>query len=338
MAVTRKIDLDAVGRRAFRWTSLLDAPDAPSGMMVDRVGEERPSTYATLCVPLVLHVTGKLERFTAEQRERWVETINSLQQPDGGYLHRDALWRSDWYAMCLGCMATNALGGRPRYPYTRLRDLRDPDALRQWLAQRDWHDQWLGSQEAWGACMLMLGAEQTPTEWREALRDWLDAEQDPANGFWRRHIRPADRYQALAGAFHLTALYQMGGWAVPNHEKLIHSVLSLQKRYRATRGLFGSYDRPHYGELHGAATLDWLTTTTGHRRRETIQALSLLGRYVEDYFRRRKSLPFLHDDVHGVLARIRLLAVLQKAIPALFLSECRWRDVWSDAPLYACRY
>lgn len=338
MATHRTIDLDLIAERLVRWSGRMQAPDAPPGARVDPVGQKAPGTYAAFSVPLALFVSRRLEDLPERQRRTWAHTVAALQKADGTYTQRGRVKHSDWHAMCMGCMATRALGARPRHPYSKLQSLLEPRRLRLWLGRRDWHDQWLGSREVWGACMLVLGAKQTPPEWREALGQWLDDEQDPSTGLWRKHIRAADRYQTLAGAFHILSLYHKLGRPVPQHHRIIDSVLSMQKLRGAPKGLFSGLDRPHLGELHAAVVLDWMTRVEAYRVRDVIRALARLGRNVEQYFRSSETLPFEHDDAHGVLVRMRLLAALQRSIPEFFQSSKTWYELWSVPGLYVCRY
>jgi hypothetical protein len=322
------VSLPGIRREALAYVETCRVPGRSLGVYTDRSGgTSGPSLYASCDVAHLRTVMGEdlQKTLSREERQAWIEHLNSFAQPDGTYgPGRKDHSRHHANGMVVG--ALGALGGRQVYP-VRLYEAFDTVAeVGPWLEKVNWHRQWGGSHYFWGGMHCFSLSRRCTAEWRAAVFDWLDANLDPETGWWRKGVVPAGPLEPLGGGAHIWPIYQHGGRRFPFPERLIDSILALQKPDGSWLG-YGNY--MELDALYGLAYMSSLAPR--HRRAELLEAarkhgLELAKRWPTHLTRK--------PDLHNLLAVAGAFGLLQQLLPDLFVDHARWTDIFSDPRLY----
>ena len=265
---------------------------------------------------------------TAQERAEWIRFIQDQQSAeDGSYRHRTGHCKT--HAFCHATGALNMLGGRQRHEPKLLETYLDVAGVPAWMDSINWVNQWGGSHDIWGAGVPLTASPQTPAAWKEAVFRWLGDTVDPETGFWRKGVKARSQLEYLGGAFHIWPLYAIDGRRLPYPERVIDSVLKLQRSDGSFDGDFG------YGNMDGVWVLQYLAERHSHRRAEVLAALQRNLRGLMDIYNRAPG-RFL-ANAHGTESRIATLAILQTALPERFTSTKPWRNPWHERKLFIIR-
>ena len=320
-------DLDVVKESTRAWYSDLRDPGAPFGAY-KLTPESPPDLYASADLAWIRWIMNDLDLAT-EQRKQWIGFIQDQQNPeDGSYRHITGHCRT--HAFCHATGALNMLGGRHRYKPGLLEKYQDVNGIPAWLDGIDWVRQWGASHDIWGAGLPLVCTPETPDEWNAALFAWLDCEADPGTGFWRSGIEARSRLEYLGGAFHIWPLYAATGRPLPHAERVIDSVLALQRGDGSFDGVFG------YGSMDGVWALAYLGSCSSHRRDDLLVSLEKSALGLMKLFNGKPGRFF--SSAHSTESRIAMLAILQSALPTMFESEKPWRNPWHDKKLFVVKY
>ncbi len=268
-----------------------------------------------------------LESLDDNERAAWVDHINSFARPDGTY--QCYKHHSPEHANGMVVGALGVLGGRQVYPVQLYNEFDTPEKAPRWLEQIDWQAQWSGSHLFWGGMHCFSMTSRCSDDWRRAVFDWLDAELDPATGWWRRGVPPADwlpELQPLGGAAHIWPIYQHHHRRFPLPERVIDSILSLQKPDGCWLG-YGNY--MDMDALYGLA---YMTTLVPHYRRvDILAAASEHGKgLVEAWPGILEGKP----DLHMLLGAVGGFGLLNQLLPETYPDDRPWTDIFSDRRLY----
>lgn len=128
--------------------------------------------------------------------------------------------------------ALDALGEKPQYPLSFLKNFSEKDQVFQWLRELDWSNPWRESNRVMhllSALLFALQWERSPfaaARYHDVL-DWLDEHQDPSTGLWGTE-RGASLLNAVAGAYHFVPYYRYARRPVRAWSKIVESCLELQ--------------------------------------------------------------------------------------------------------------
>ncbi|MBN1419411.1 MAG: LamG domain-containing protein [Planctomycetes bacterium] len=324
---TPPYDLDAIREDVRAWYRGLAAPGMPYGAY--RLRPDKPADlYASADIAWIRWMMQDLDLSETERAE-WIDFIQDQQDPaDGSYRHITGHCKT--HAFCHATGALKMLGAEHRYAPALLAPYRRIEGIPAWLDAIDWNRQWGASHDIWGAGLPIACSRETPDAWRQAFFAWLDGENDPATGFWRKGREAKSPLEYLGGAFHIWPIYAALGHPIPHPERVADSVLAL---VRADGSFDGAWN---YGNMDGVWILAHLLRAgVSHRRDDMIAVLDrnirgLMGLLDESPER------FL-ADAHGTESRIATIAIIQTALPDRFRSKAPWRDPWSVRDLFAIR-
>lgn len=260
------VDLAAIrADTAERYASVQD-PGGPFGSL--RVAHP---FYASTDWAIARCIHGEHAADLGEPRRgEWAAYLAGCQQAgDGSFpLFRD---HSPLHANGMAVGALGWLGGRNRHPVRLYEPFATPERIAPWLDTAiDWSRQWSASHLFWGGMHCFALSQRATPAWREAAFTWLDAELDPATGWWRRGVAHADRHEPLGGSVHILPIYQHLGRPFPYPERLIDSVLALQ----LPDGHFHAH-APHgltYLDLDALYALDYARSLAPKHRPDAIAA------------------------------------------------------------------
>ncbi|HYD84456.1 MAG TPA: hypothetical protein VEA63_10390, partial [Opitutus sp.] len=209
-----------------------------------------------------------------------------------------------------------------------------------WLDSLDWSRAWRTSHLFWGGVHCFSFSARANAAWLEATFAWLEANLDPATGWWREGVEHADRHQALGGAAHLFPLFEHHGRPFPYPERVIDSVLALQLpdgRWLHPRNRTDRLHVMHYLELDALYVLALMSNySPEYRRDDVLYAARRFGDLVRRYYETRaEELYALHP--HRVLAAIGAFGGLQQLLPEEFVGDVEWTDIFSDRRFYRTR-
>ena len=261
---------------------------------------------------------------TPEQRQQWVDHINSFARPDGTYenpnhseMHRNG--------MVVGALAV--LGGRQKYPVRLYDEFDELDEIEPWLERVRWDRQWSASHLFWGGMHCYSMSRKCSQQWRDRVFQWLDANLDPESGWWRKKVPQAGRHiEVLGGAAHIWPVYQHHQRRFLYPERVIDSILAMQQAD-------GSWlEFSNYMELDALYGLAYMHSLVRDYRAEDIAAAAHRhGRLVQErYAQFLSSAP----DAHILLAAVGTLALLQDLDAEHFHDTVRWSDIFSDRRFY----
>jgi hypothetical protein len=262
---------------------------------------------------------------TPQQRQAWIDHINSFARPDGTY-GPGRVNHSPHHANRMVVGALGVLRGKQKYPVNLYDNFDAVDEVGVWLETLDWRKPWSASHLFLGGMHCFSMSRRCTDAWRRAVFDWLDANLDPQTGWWRKGVPHAKPFEPLGGGAHIWPFYQHHKRRFPHPERAIDSILALQKP-SGVWGSFGSY--LELDALYGLAFMSSLAPE--HRRADIIEAAhrhgcGLIAQWPT--FLAKK------PDLHVLLGAVGGFGLLQQLLPDAFVDDVCWTDIFSDARLY----
>jgi len=318
-------------RQALAHVETLRVPGMPLGCYFDRLGgASKPSLYASCDVAHLRTVMGEdlQKALTEQERQAWIDHINSFALPDGTYgPARKSHSAQHANGMVVG--ALGVLGGKQKYPVRLYDDFDTVEEIAPWLERVNWHKQWSGSHLFWGGMHCFSLSSRCTDVWRAAVFDWLDSNLDPRTGWWRNGVSPAGPYEPLGGGAHIWPIYQHHSRRFPHPERVIDSILALQK----PDGCWLGYG--NYMELDALYGLRYMSSLAPHHRADDIARAAMHhGRGLVVQW---PGLLSRKPDPHILLGTIGAFGLLQQLLPHTFVDDVRWTDIFSDPRLYQTR-
>ncbi|MCH5377861.1 MAG: glycoside hydrolase family 88 protein, partial [Planctomycetes bacterium] len=322
------VSLAEIRRQALAYVDACQAPGEPLGHYFDSPADRSsPSLYASCDVAHLRTVMGEdlQTTLTPDQRRQWIDHINSFAGPDGTYGPARKN-HSAQHANGMVVGALGVLGGRQKYVVRLYDDFDGVDEIGPWLEKIDWQKQWSGSHLFWGGMHCFSMSRRCTDAWRKAVLDWLDANVDPQTGWWRKGVSHAGPAEPLGGGAHIWPIYQHQRRPFPCPERVIDSILAMQK----PDGQWLRYG--NYLDLDALYGLKYMSSVApGYRREDILQAAR---RHGLGLIQQWPAILAGQPDLHSLLAAIGAFGLLQQLLPETFLDDAHWTDIFSDARLY----
>jgi hypothetical protein len=322
------VDLALIREQALAYINMLKVSGKPAGWYYDSpVSNKEPSLYASCDVAIIRTVMGEdlQKTLSPEQRQEWIDHINSFAYPDGTY-GPGRKFHSSHHANGMVIGALGVLGGRQKYPLSLYEDLDSPEKIPQWLEMIDWQNQWSGSHLFWGGMHCFSLSSRCTDEWRSKAFDWLDRNLDPKTGWWRKDVPHSGPLQPLGGGAHIWPIYQHGDRRFPMPESVIDNILSLQMQ----DGKWLEYG--NYMELDALYGLSYMSSLAPDYRHTDI--INAARRHGNGLISRWSEFLSQQPDLHVFLGAVSTFGLLQQLLPSEYHDTVKWTDIFNDTHLY----
>ncbi len=323
-----KCDLSRIRSEALAYAGTYQVPGEGAGAYRTPWSQE-PSLYASCDVAIMRAIMGEDLRtaLTPDQRREWIDHINSFAMSDGNYQRYTHHSFEHANGMVIGTLG--ALGGRQKYPVRLYDNFDTPGKAGPWLEKINWQEQWSGSHLFWGGMHCFSMSRRCTDEWRHTVLDWLDAELDPRTGWWRRGVPPAQElpaFQPLGGGAHIWPIYQHNDRRFPLPERVIDSILAMQKPDASWLN-YGNYM-----DLDALYGLTYMSSLAPDYRRKDI--LRAAHRHGQGLIKEWPSFLNGKPDLHLLLAAVGAFGLLNQLLPDVYHDKLPWTDIFSDRRLY----
>lgn len=296
---------------------------------------QRSGLYASLDVALMRVIMGEdlQKTVSQEKRNEWINLINSYQDRKTGH-YEDSLGHSKLHANGMVVGALGALGGKMRYPVKLYDAFDEVEEIGPWLdSEIKWSNTWGESHLFWGGLHCYSFSKACTDEWLDAVFKWLDENADPETGWWRKGVKHANSYEALGGFVHIVPIYEHHNRKFPYPEKVIDSVLAMQKpEGHWLESRHANYMT--YMELDALYALAYMQKLVPEYRKDDIkEAVKRYSDLVRNTWPKRK-VGLFYAHPHHMLASVGIFGLLQQHLPEVWVDDRQWTDIFSDRELY----
>jgi hypothetical protein len=294
-----------------------------------------PATAYGVADAIHLLYTVNLMPRDAEARQNLVQAMQSFQDPETGLFPGDGHHFIHGMAFCAG--ALELLDSAPLYPPKGMTPFATREGVRELMESIDWAtDPWGGSHRGSGIYGAMVLSGAAPKGWQEWYFEWLEENQDPDTGLWRRGALPgqapdsAPPFHHLVGTFHYLFNYDYARRKLNHTEKLVDTCLRFRKEgLLPEMGVGGE----GWNEIDFLYLVRSLQKRTSYRSDELHAILQDVGEKFAAFLASQDlNSGDAYDDMHSLFATASALAVIQEAIPGLVKTDRPLRLVLDRKP------
>ena len=275
----------------------------------------------------ILYSTGAFPR-CPEKRAKWVEALQSMQDPQTGLFREATHHMIHTTAHCAA--ALELFDAQPLYPITALEPFLKIERMEQMLDGLNWHkDPWGASHRGAGMYAAMVITRMVDKEWQNAYFKWLDDRCDPEIGMGMRH-GGSPVYHHMGGWFHYLFNHEYARMPIPHPEKLIDSCIDLYVNKKMG---------DDFAQRVGFAEIDWIfcmnraSRQTKYRYDEVKELIRDCGKTLIEWMDSVDA--DTHDgfnDLHALFGSVCALAELQLALPGEIVSTVPLKLVLDRRP------
>ncbi|MBL7070857.1 MAG: hypothetical protein ISS26_01630 [Candidatus Omnitrophica bacterium] len=239
-----------------------------------RMNNMADSTIFTSCFALfIFDILGETKKWLREEKDLWVRYITSYQDKETGYFIPDN-YKGDLdtktvqQLTCFCLSALEILKASPNYKLSFLKKWPQPSNIYDYLNRIGCFQgkPMTGNMAMFLAIFLTYQYEKCGDELALNFIDtwfhWHERTQNKRTGFWGKGVSNK-YYFGFQNAFHQLLIYDYWNRPIPNHERIIDSVLLLQDEegyFAPTPGGWACYD---YDAIH---ILSHAYRTIDHRK------------------------------------------------------------------------
>jgi hypothetical protein len=239
--------LPDIHKNASRFVENLQVKDAPAGRFLYSLHGTAPILYASVYGALLYGLLSKVDDLTVDDRQEWIDYINSFQCEDGLYrdplVENDIAERIDWWGWrhlsAHVVSALTALGGKTRCPFHFLSFLYIPGQAYRWISELPWNESPADVSNTVMNYGVLLQYERDVYSNEKAsaalaeLFEFLEKAICPETGLWG-NAQPGDQQghsYAVQTSYHFWNLYFYDQHPIPYITKAIDSCLATQNNY-----------------------------------------------------------------------------------------------------------
>ena len=258
----------------------------------------------------------------AGHRDAVVAYLQQCQDPVTGKVCHDpgpaGQGHSCGHALWQTVRALNLLGADLAHFPHHLRGAVTPDGLERWFDAVDWDGPASNHHEVLALSPLLASLDDP--QWTEVYFRKIGAQQDPATGAW-----PRSRVN-ISRTFAYTALHRAAGRMPRNPERMLDTILSLQR----PDGFWEA--EPRFLTMDCIYLLVRPARVLGHRRAEADRALARVSAALAEFHRLHGAR--VRENPHSMSAIVHAFALLQEAFPEDHPSRAPFRFHWDRAESY----
>ena len=256
-----------------------------------------------------------------EERQAWVNALQSLQHPDTGFFMEETHHNIHTTAHCIA--ALELFDQKALHPLKALHPYCTREGLYRMLEGLEWDDNpWNASHQGAGLFAALVLQGEVDLQWKEWYFDWFWENADPETGFWRKGSIGKNEnvgiFPHLAGTFHYLFNHEYAHMPLRYPEKMVDTCLDI-----LDNNLW-----PILGKNIGFSEIDWVFCLTRATRQcpwRFEEGREALRRFAEAYLDYLESLDPMTDDglndLHALFGAVCCLAELQAALPGEITSE-----------------
>lgn len=259
-----------------------------------------------------------------QKREKWIQTLQSLQDKETGLFREETHHVIHTTAHCTA--ALELFDAKPKYPLTALKQYTTKEGLYDLLEHLKWGDSpWNNSHQGAGIYAALTLTDSVSPEWENWYFDWLKQEADPETGMWRKGFVTngnAPLFHQMGGTFHYIFNHEYAKKPLVYPERLIDTCISLYEERKIGVRKGEGYLAKKFGQYIGFLEVDWVYSIN-RASRQTPHRFSdcktVLRKFAKDYIEFLSSVDHqTHDgfnDLHMLFGTTCALAELQTALP-----------------------
>jgi hypothetical protein len=299
-----------------------------SGMYADIRKQTSPTAYGSTDVVYLEYVLGRLDDYSAVEKQAWAEVINSFQDEQTGLYHYVRSYGlQPYHSTGAAVMALQLLGHRPRFQIKNFTDMVDagPESWKAFLSKwtLEAKDLWSAS-HAISAVVGSFLLEAQQEAFTSFAFSFLDNISSATDGFFKSNYDHSKLHR-MAGAFHEFRLYNCAGRPWPHAQQCVDHALALQHK----NGLWGNapaFCRDFDGIFVAARSS--LLTSSGAYRWSDVKSACQSFLNTTHAFLTNKSVVFGRDyshnshELHGALYGI---AECERHFPGSIQTSRPWR-------------
>ena len=254
------LDFAELRRSVLAWLGSLQIADGCCRHTFSAGADE--TIFCSCFALFILDLFRETDKFTNEQRQKWISHLRSFQNKEYGYFEPKKFYHQDkernrFQLTCFCLSALTILGAQPGSPLRFVEQWKTPDDVRAYLSERGCHQGSPGSGNKAMFQAIFLTYEYERVR-EDHLLDKIDAwfefhnKTQNRNGFWGAE-RKSHYLHGLQNGFHQLEIYFYWQRDVPRLERIVDVALMSQDKqgfFSPTPGGEACHD---YDALHTLA-------------------------------------------------------------------------------------
>lgn len=253
------------------------------------------------------------------------EYIHHKRKADGRFCHDGYHhYICDAHAFHMAARALHIFGSGFRKLPEYTKPFLSVDYTEQWFRSIDWRSAASNHHEVVGLIPVMHAADDP--EWEKMLFRNIAAQQDEATGAWcNKGSNVANISRSLA----YTVLYAATGQVPPHAERLVETVLALQKE----NGFWEqSCDFPEFYTMDAVYLIWRLGNMIGYPFEKRRDVLEKVSEAMIAYFNRMPVDQII--TTHILQGNLHTIGLLSEALPEHYETKYRWKFDWEKDDIY----
>lgn len=210
----------------------------------------RPNIYASTYACLLLSLFGEIDKLPEKEKLNWISYFDSFQNTDGFFydetIYNGIYDNTDWWGkrhlLPHIIMAYTALGAKPKYEFSWLKDYYSTHKLDELIASVNWNSAIMDDTDIDNKIMNIGVCLQYQRDFRNDnkantaityLKNQLLEKLNPTTGFWGCYNlnNKTERARMIQFSYHLQRLFFYDSYKFSNVERMIDLILESQNAY-----------------------------------------------------------------------------------------------------------
>lgn len=249
----------------------------------------KPNIYASTYACLLLSLYGEIDKLSEREKTDWAAYFDSFQKDDGFFydkaIYNEVYDNTDWWGkrhlLPHIIMAYTALGAKPKYEFSWLREYSNTAKLDELIESVNWNSAIMDNTDIdnkimnIGTCLQYQRDFRGDNEAKKAisyLKNRLLEKINPTTGFWGHYNleNKAELARMIQFSYHLQRLFFYDNYAFSNAEQMIDLILNSQNKYG---GFAKQLNSSACADIDAIEPLIYLSKGNDYRRMEIKIAL-----------------------------------------------------------------